>query len=514
MSLVQKLSMRQSQSLRMTPQLSQSIKLLAFSNIELESFVDQEIDKNPFLEKAQDRIEREEALPMLPAPVAPTEDSIVLDTSLATSAGTLSAELGTDLRSEFPDDPLYAPGTSRTASNIRDSIPDIRSGLPFSRHHSADDTAIAERTASTPSLRDHLTGQLQCIQLSPEISALTARIILNLDEAGYLAGKLEELAIEVSAPQNALETALAIVQALEPAGVGARNLAECLRLQLKDRNRHDPAIELVLQNLDLLARRDFEALRRITGLDDDDLMDILNEIRSCDPKPGTGFDSNPVQHVVPDVLVTEAGDGSWHVELNDQTLPKLLINNTYAAEVERVSGGEENRTFIAENLQNANWLARSLDQRARTILNVAKEIVKRQDAFLLHGVQHLKPLTLRTVADAIDMHESSVSRATSSKYMMTPRGLFEMKYFFTTSLPSTGDGEGHSSEAVRAQIRALIDTETASSVLSDDAIVTALRMSGIDIARRTVAKYRDAMNIASSVQRRRELRARSKVTIG
>jgi RNA polymerase sigma-54 factor len=300
---------------------------------------------------------------------------------------------------------------------------------------------------------------------------------------------------------------LAILQTLDPPGVCARNLTECLAIQLRDRDRFDPAMRTLVQHLDLLAKRDLAALRRLCGVDDEDLADMIAEIRNLNPKPGLAFGSTLVQPIVPDVYVRAAPDGSWQVELNSDTLPKVLISQRYYAQVSKTTRNDKDKTYIAECLQTATWLVRALDQRAKTILKVSSEIVRQQDGFFTKGVQHLRPLNLKTVADAISMHESTVSRVTANKYMATSRGIFELKYFFTSSIAASDGGEAHSAEAVRDRIRHLIDAETAADVLSDDTIVDKLREAGIEIARRTVAKYREAMRIPSSVQRRREKQA-------
>ncbi len=303
--------------------------------------------------------------------------------------------------------------------------------------------------------------------------------------------------------------ALDMIQGFEPAGIMARDLSECLALQLKDRNRLDPAMAKLLDHLDLLARHDYAALQSICGVDAEDLDDMIAELRSLTPKPGLAYGGGDSRAIEPDVFVRENPDGSWRIELNTDTLPRILVNQSYAAEISAVARSEKDRTFITECAQNASWLVKSLDQRARTILKVASEIVRQQDLFLAKGVAFLRPLNLKTVAEAIEMHESTVSRVTSNKYVATPRGLFELKYFFTSSIPSSGGGEAHSAEAVRYRIKALIDGETLDEIMSDDALVERLRDEGIDIARRTVAKYREAMNIPSSIQRRRMLKRAS-----
>jgi RNA polymerase sigma-54 factor len=325
-----------------------------------------------------------------------------------------------------------------------------------------------------------------------------------VDEAGYLAGDLVSVAERLGAPGAEIEAVLAVLQNFDPPGVCARNLTECLALQLRERDRFDPAMQALVAHLDLVAKRDVAALRRICGVDEEDLTEMIAEVRRLNPKPGLAFGSTLVQPIVPDVFVRPGADGGWSVELNSDTLPKVLVNQSYYAEIAGSARNAAEKTYLADCLQTASWLVRALDQRARTILKVATEIVRQQDGFFVHGVQHLRPLNLKTVADAIGMHESTVSRVTANKYMGTSRGIFELKYFFTSAIAAADGGEAHSAEAVRHRIKQLIDAERPEAVLSDDTIVERLRGAGIDIARRTVAKYREAMRIPSSVQRRRD----------
>ena len=507
MAFAQKLTMRQGHSLVMTPQLSQSIKLLALSNIELVAFVEAEMEKNPFLEiNDQDRGETPPSAAVEVDNSAPPE--LTAQTELETSAKSLSENLGTSIENVYPDEQDYRTSVKDNAKSKEEYDSRIGSGgLQLSGAASVHDQSVADYTAAHETLRDKLIAQLSIAGASIETTMVATDIIDNLDEAGYLRSDLETVAERLGCDEDTYEQALRLVQGFEPVGVGARNLVECLSLQLIDKDRLDPAMKTVLSNLDLLAKRDFGTLKSLCNLDIEDLGDILLEIKTLDPKPGTSFKSTPVQHIVPDVFVREANDGSWHIKLNNDTLPKVLINNSYVSEIGGKLSSADEKEFMSDCMQTAHWLTKSLDQRAQTILKVAREIVKQQDAFMVHGVRHLRPLTLKKVADEIEMHESSVSRVTSNKYMLTPRGLFELKYFFTTALSSTGDGANHSSESVRDRIKSMIDTETAKCVLSDDAIADALKGDGIDIARRTVAKYRDAMQIPSSVQRRREKRA-------
>ncbi|MGB7835961.1 MAG: RNA polymerase factor sigma-54, partial [Xanthobacteraceae bacterium] len=334
---------------------------------------------------------------------------------------------------------------------------------------------------------------------------LIGQYLIDLvDETGYFTGTLDEVAAKLGAPLAQVEAVLKVLQTLDPSGVGARSLAECLAIQLKERDRYDPAMQALIAHLDLLAKRDLAALKKLCAVDEGDLLDMVSELRALDPKPGLAFGSAPVQPVIPDVFVRKGHDGGWLVELNSDTLPKVLVSQTYYAEVSKTVKNQSEKAYLADCLQSASWLVRALDQRAKTILKVATEIVRQQDGFLRLGVAHLKPLNLKTVAEAISMHESTVSRVTANKYMATSRGIFELKYFFTSAIASADGGEAHSAEAVRHHIRQLIDAENTAAVLSDDTIVDRLRGAGIDIARRTVAKYREAMRIPSSVQRRRE----------
>jgi RNA polymerase sigma-54 factor len=353
-------------------------------------------------------------------------------------------------------------------------------------------------------LADHLAEQLALAIGDPARRMIGQYLIDMVDEAGYLPGDLAIVAEKLAAPAAEIEAVLAILQGFDPPGVCARNLTECLAIQLRERNRFDPAMQALVGHLDLLAKRDLAALRRICGVNEEDLTDMIAEIRQLNPKPGLAFGTTLVQPIVPDVFVRPRPDGGFMVELNSDTLPKVLVNQSYYADVAKTAKSDKDKTYLADCLQTATWLIRALDQRAKTILKVASEIVRQQDAFFANGVQHLRPLNLKTIADAIGMHESTVSRVTANKYMATSRGIFELKYFFTSAIAAADGGEAHSAEAVRHRIKQLIDAESAQDVLSDDTIVEKLREAGIDIARRTVAKYREAMRIPSSVQRRRE----------
>jgi RNA polymerase sigma-54 factor len=500
MALTAKLQMRQSQALVMTPQLMQSIRLLQYSHAELERFIDEEIERNPLLERAADEAAAgPEEPPEAASKDAPADDDW-METGQEWSAEAISDKLDTSLENMFPDDTGRTDGLGPDLAAQWKSNPG--GSLPAGEGYDLE--AIAARPVT---LRDHVAEQIAFAIIDPADRLIAADLADSLDEAGYFRGDALDTATRLGAPETAVEQVLAACQTFDPAGIFARDLAECLRLQLAVRDRLDPAMAKLIDNLDLLARRDFQSLRKICGVDDEDLLDMLAEIRALDPKPGMAFASGDASAIVADVMVRPAPDGSWAIELNPDTLPRVLVDQAYYTRVHSHATAVGDKDFLAECLQSANWLTRSLDQRAKTILKVSAEIVRQQDGFLVHGVRHLRPLNLRTVADAIGMHESTVSRVTSNKYMLTPRGVFELRYFFTASIASAEGGDAHSSEAVRDRIRSLIDQEQSADVLSDDAIVDILRKTGVDIARRTVAKYREGMNIPSSVQRRREKRA-------
>jgi RNA polymerase sigma-54 factor len=492
MALSTKLELRQSQQLVMTPQLQQAIRLLQLSNLELSAFVETELERNPLLER-----DVEPPVPGEKPPADPAMTTVVDGGLDFTNAGDKATrELDSDAADAFPESGQSDLGPGLGSSTW--SVPGARGAAPD------EDSSLEEYVAGRQSLRDHLEAQLGHVLTDPIDRMVGAHLVDMVDEAGYLRADLPEVAARLGLELPRVEGILARLQRLDPAGVFARDLRECLAIQLAEQGRLDPMMARFLDNLPLLAARNLPALRRAVGADAEDLADMIAEVRRLNPKPGLGFGSVEVEAVVPDVLVRMGSDGSWLVELNSDTLPRVLVNRVYYTRVNRNARSGHDKDFLHECLQNANWLVKSLDQRARTILRVAEEIVRQQDRFLVYGVQHLRPLNLKTVADAIKMHESTVSRVTSNKYMATPRGIFELKYFFTSAIASAGDGEAHSSESVRYRIKTLIDAESPDDVLSDDKLVEILGRDGIEIARRTVAKYREAMRIPSSVQRRRE----------
>lgn len=523
MALGPRLDLRQSQSLVMTPQLQQAIKLLALSNLEIEAFIGEALEANPLLDLGG-------------APSAPDIGPLVGDgpaetarlTSPETSAvdrligegrGGEDRPLDIDVpagererdtgdgneRGEAPTRDLASDSASDSAGDSgSDWGGDLRSG------GGEDGPGIDQHGGGEASLVEHLEAQVGTATDDDLLIGIARYLIGLLDEAGYLPVPLKDVAIDLGVAEAEAEAALLVLQSLDPTGVGARTLGECIALQAKEADRYDPCMARLIDNLDLVARGDLPRLKRICGADDEDMADMLAELRGYDPKPGLRFGGVPGAAVVPDILVMPAepqekagAKPGWDIALNEATLPRLIVNRGYFLELRGGCTDKASRSWLSEKLNDANWLIKALDQRQKTILKVAAELVRQQEGFFRHGVSHLKPLTLRTVAEAIGMHESTVSRVTSNKYLNCPRGTYELKYFFTSGVAAAG-GEGASAEAVKAAIRQLIDAEDPKAILSDDTLVDLLKDKGFELARRTVAKYREAIGLGSSVQRRRQ----------
>lgn len=489
MALGPRLDLRQSQSLVMTPQLQQAIKLLALSNLEIEAFIGEALEANPLLDIAapaapealpDDPDQRRTSLESSPVDQLIGEGRAADDRPLDIDPATLDRDRDTGDR-DFGD----WGGELRLAAG-------------------EDGPGIDERGAGEPTLAEHLHAQLGAVSRDPRQGFIARHLIDQLDEAGYLPIPLREVAGDLGVALAEAAAALALVQTLDPTGVGARGLAECLALQAREADRYDPCMARLIDNLDLLARGELARLKRMCGVDDEDFADMLGELRGYDPRPGLRFGSGGGEPVTPDILVSARADGGWDIALNQATLPRLIINRGYYVELRGACDDKAARGWLSDKLADANWLVKALDQRQKTILKVAAELVRQQDGFFRHGVAQLRPLTLRMVAEAIGMHESTVSRVTSNKYLLCDRGTFELKYFFTSGVGSTGGEGGASAEAVKAAIKQLIDAEDARAILSDDALVDLLKGRGYDLARRTVAKYREAIGLGSSVQRRRQ----------
>lgn len=487
MSLTQRLDQRQVQTLVMTPQLQQAIKLLQMTNVELGTYVEQELEKNPLLERA---------------------DSAETDTF-----GETFSKGGNEISATLPGASENAPSAPEPSDHDQwandgftseDRFASFGTGGSFTDNEFSAIQNVAEKTG----LREHLLEQVNIDFADPGDRIIAVALIDLADDGGYLPADLEPTALMLGVSQKKIDGIVARLQRFDPCGIFARSLHECLALQLHEKDRLDPAMGILLQHLDLLARHEHSALMRLCNVDAEDLADMIAEIRRLNPKPAATFTDVIAPPIVPDVFLRAQPDGGWHVELNTDTLPRVLANERYYSKIQALTSKKADKEYISNHWQQANWLVKAMHQRATTILKVASEIVRQQNSFFAHGVQHLKPLTLKDIALAVGMHESTISRVTQRKYIATPRGMFELKYFFTTALARSDGKADMSSEAVRARIRYLIENEKTTFVLSDDFLSMTLRGEGIDIARRTVAKYREGMNIPTSAQRRREKRGR------
>jgi len=541
MALIPRLDLKTVQTLVMTPQLQQAIKLLQLNNLELSEYIEQELEQNPLLEREDSGREGDGPASASAGDAYGDADGGTQefardgDSSAELSAdaggfetgdeGAFSAEgsggddivqrdavelVGSEDMSFGGDDSLDADYENVWSGDTESSIPAGGDGdslhwqVQGAGGFDSDDSDMENAPAGEIDLRDHLQEQINIDINDPVHRLIALHMLDNLDDAGYLAADLDEIAQTLGCGYETVETVLQTVQRFDPPGIFARDLADCLRIQLEDRNHFDPAIQIVIENLDMLGRREFKELKRLCGVTAEDFAHMVDEIKTLNPKPALAFDHSVAQPVIPDVSVRRGPEGGWVVELNSDTLPRVLINNRYHTEIARSASRKEDKEYIAECYQSANWLVRALHQRAQTIMKVSSEIVRQQEDFMERGVQYLRPLVLRNIAEALDIHESTVSRVTNNKYITTPRGIFELKYFFTFAIGDKEDGEAASAEAVRFRIRSLIDSESVDNVLSDDKIVSILQGAGVDIARRTVAKYRESMRIPSSVQRRRE----------
>jgi RNA polymerase sigma-54 factor len=516
MALGPRLDLRQTQSLVMTPQLRQAIQLLQYSNIEATQFIEDELLKNPLLAHADNGTAADPttsfaANEALPAPPEGTDTSVFVNSGMLPDAA--AAPLDIDVTNSYD------------AGTIADGCTSF--GPTYSGRGQSDDdgwSAIDALSARKPNLREHLEQQARLAFTSRSDLTIASSLIAGLDAAGRLVEPLDMIAATLAVPLEQIERVRHCMMRFDPTGIFARDLRECLEVQLAEKNRLDPAMATLLANLDMLAGRDMRGLLQICGIDSEDLTDMITEIKRLDPKPGAQYDIEPMRPLIPDVLMRalpiktgpiNAGadigsENDWLLEINPETMPRLLIRRGFHARIiasasSSTSRGtsRETKTFLSEQMQSASWLVKALESRAQTILRVAAEIVRRQDGFFRHGISHLRPLTLRDIAAEVELHESTVSRVTSNKSIATPRGIFELKFFFTTAL-SGANGETHSAEAVRHRVQTLIGSEKRELILSDDAVAQILQKEGIDIARRTVAKYREALRIPGSAQRKRE----------
>ena len=516
MALNQRLDIRTAQTLVMTPQLQQAIKLLQMSNLELGDFVAAEIEKNPLLKNYEpdygedatgggngdDAAQSNEPLPASESQNGDSAEQVVSETF----GDSNDAPLDTDYEN------VYAPENPRQEYGLEEGR--IGGDASGSASYDGQNYDPFATISETKSLRDHLTEQINMEIGDPARRMIALTLIGQIDEAGYLNVDVAAVAQAMGTEAEIVQQILDQLKTLDPTGICASGLKECLAIQLHELDRYDPAMQSLIENLELLGERKYDQLKRLCHIDDEDLAQMLSEIRRLDPKPASRFEHQVAQSIIPDILMRQKSNGEWMLELNTDTLPRVLVDQQFYTDVSKSARTRDEKDYLSSQFTQANWLVRALEQRANTILRAAAEIVRRQDQFFIKGVSGLKPMTLKDVAQEIEMHESTVSRVTNNKYIATPRGVIELKYFFSSSLGnlngSSADGEntGHSTEAVRHRIRELIDAEDPKKILSDDKLVELLTAEGIDIARRTVAKYREAMNIGSSVQRRREKKAK------
>jgi len=489
-----KLELRQGQhqSLVMTQQLQQSIKLLQCTSLELRAFVELEMEKNPFLAEEEGEAAEtpnEEESPAVESEDAPPEADFGDDQDFGSDMGGSGESWGDD-SSEIETD--YMRHDQQISTGRADFDGD-------------DELGIDDNAAQGASLREHLLEQLHLQESDAAQRMIGAYLIDVVDEAGYIKDDLRVVAETLGAELSEVEAALEMLQGFDPAGICARSLSECLALQLRDKNRLDPAMQALLDNLNLLADSKFEELQKRCGVDRDDLKQMIGEIRALNPKPGGNFTHEISQTVEPDIFVRRLPDGNWHVELNMGNFPKVMVNKRYYKKITAETRNKKDKDYLSEQFGSANWLVRALEQRATTMLKVGSELVKQQDAFFRLGVRYLKPMTLKVIAAETGYHESTISRVTNGKFMLCPRGTFELKYLFTSALQrAEGGGDDVSSNAVKDYISELISKETQDSILSDDDIVEKLKERNITVARRTVAKYREALGIPSSPKRKRQ----------
>ena len=507
MALGQRLELKQGQGLVITPQLQQAIKLLQLSNLELEAVIEAEMERNPLLQRDEadgpDTASSDNETPPDASDSSDYEsrELTLNDTDTARANNDMDVAASDVYGDDAPpvrerDNPL----SSESDGPMVDWSKAGKGGSGFD----GDDEGMERSLSREKTLSEYLTDQAMIAHFSAPEMAIAQILIDGVDAAGYLRASLDEIADRLGCELSLVEKVLKACQGFEPTGIMAQSVPECLKLQLLERNRYDPAMAALIDNLELLARRDLSALRKLCGVDEEDLSEMIAELKSLNPRPGAAFGAEPAQTVVPDVFVRPDPSGGWRIDLNSDTLPRILVDQKYHAKVATSARSDSEKSYLSECLNQANWLIKSLDQRARTILKVSAEIVRQQDAFFVYGVEYLRPLNLKTVAEAVGMHESTISRVTSNKYIATPRGVFELKFFFTSSIASSDGTAAHSAESVRHKIKTLIDSEKNSGeILSDDRIVELLKEAGVDIARRTVAKYREALRIPSSVERKR-----------
>ncbi|MBR2033158.1 MAG: RNA polymerase factor sigma-54 [Alphaproteobacteria bacterium] len=484
MAITPRLEIKQSQSLLMTQQLRQAINLLQLNNIELNEFIEQELARNPLLEKEDEHLNNQSDN------FTSTIDSSYDDNN------TEEFKTDIDYSTTFDD---YGSDSEGYENNSNHDWSEYNKSKDHRQNEDFD--YFEEKASKEKSLYQFINEQIGIKFKSVADKIIATRLSDELDAAGYFRGNINDIAKNLKCSPKKVQKVLNSLKELEPSGIFAENLKECLKIQLKDKNRYDPVIAKLLDNLELLAQGKIKELQKICQVNIDDLSEMISDIKSLNPKPTSDWDSDTNAYIIPDIFVQRSKNGSYRVELNQMSLPRVLINHQYYSELSKHD--KQAKRFLKENLSSANFLIKAMHQRATSILRVSEEIVRAQQDFFEHGIEKLKPLNLRDVAYNLEMHESTISRVTSNKYMHTPIGLFELKFFFSTAAGSYIGKEDVSTLAIKHKIKQIIATENKSSILSDDKIVEILSQKGIKIARRTVAKYRESMNIPTSAERKR-----------
>ncbi|MBQ8631581.1 MAG: RNA polymerase factor sigma-54 [Alphaproteobacteria bacterium] len=490
MAVTPHLDLKQTQSLVMTPELRQAINLLQVSNLELNALIEKELEQNPLLER------EDENSPLLPETAIPTIDDYAAD-----SIPDTAEETPNDIPCDNECDDF---GSDREGYDDAENRYDWQDYAAAKNKRDDDDYDFFEqKLADEKSLYRLLDEQISQSFISAKERSIALNLVEHLDDAGYFREDLSAIAKRLKIEKNAAENILNKMQEFEPSGIFARSLSECLKIQLRDKGRLDPVAEKVLNNLELLGDKKFAELKKICRIDDEDLASVIDDIKSLNPKPAAEYHHDLTSYIIPDVFVRRKKDGSYRIELNNMSLPRILVNRQYYSEV-KDKGGKTERRYLKQQLGNAGFLVRALRQRAETILKVTEEIVRNQYEFFEKGIDFLRPMQLKNIAEQVEMHESTVSRVTSNKYMHTPLGIFELKYFFTNAAGSYTGDDATSTLTIKHKIKKMIDEEKPDNILSDDKIVDLLGQEGIKIARRTVAKYRDQLDLASSAVRKKQ----------
>ena len=481
MKINQQLKIKQNQSIVMTPQLQQAIKLLQLTNIELAEYVENAKLENPFI-KEDLTIKKME-----------TNEQKTSDVLENTKQNEDPLKINSDLEmSNSFDTHISERSFEKNNTTIKNNFENKNTFL----------SEVIENTVSNKiSLKEYLTNQIT-LSFEKKDQSVAISLIDYLHPSGWLIHPVEEIAEELNKPMNYIEEIIEQLQSLEPIGIFAKNLSECLKIQLKEKGILNKTYQVLIDNLTLITKGKIKTLSKLCEIENDKIIQMVNIIKTLNPKPAENFNDEPLRISEPDIIVTKTNKG-WKIDLNKSTLPTIDLDEDYINEISNLNLGGDDNEFTANKIGEAKWLQKAVDQRNKTILKVSSVILQKQIGFFKHGLSHMKPLILKDVADAIGMHESTVSRVTNSKLILTDWGLLSLKEFFSAAIPSSEESDKHAASAVREALKKLISTEVSSKPLSDEKIADVLSNQGIDVARRTVAKYRDMLSIPSSAERKR-----------